>query len=126
MHQSAAPIESVADLLLLSVYVLCAGSIFLLLNMRFLIPKSYFFGLENPLPTQEKTSEEWKMQFRDGKAITRSWKCWRKLRKHSADLKNESANCAACFFLEKSNSRPGIGFFIFEKSNRKLRRILFF
>ena len=48
------------------------------------------------------------------------------MRNHSADLKNESAKCAACFFLEKSNSRPGIGLFIFEKSNRKLRRILFF
>ena len=84
--QSAAPRwRGTADLLLLSVYVLCAGSIFLLLNMLFLIPKSYFFGLENALPTQEKTSEEWKMQFRDGKAITGSWKCWRKLRKHSGD-----------------------------------------
>ena len=68
----------------------------------------------------------WEMQFRIAKPIPQVVECWRKMRNHSAEMKSLIAKCAACFFSEKSNSRPGIGLFIFEKSNRKLRRILFF
>ena len=66
------------------------------------------------------------MQFRIAKPIPRIVECWRKMRNHSAEMKSLIAKCAACFFSEKSNFQPGIGLFIFEKSNRKLRRILFF
>ena len=66
------------------------------------------------------------MLFRIAKPIPKVVECQRKVRNHSADLKSLIAKCAACFFSEKSNFQPGIGLFIFEKSNRKLRRILFF
>ena len=66
------------------------------------------------------------MQFRIAKPIPQVVECWRKMRNHSAEMKSLIAKCAACFFFEKSNFQPGIGLFIFEKSNRKLRRILFF
>ena len=65
-------------------------------------------------------------QFRIAKPISKVVECWRKMRNHSAEMKSLIAKCAACFFSEKSNFQPGIGLFIFEKSNRKLRRILFF
>jgi hypothetical protein len=65
-------------------------------------------------------------QFRIAKPIPKVVECWRKMRNHSAEMKSLIAKCAACFFSEKSNFQPGIGLFIFEKSNRKLRRILFF
>lgn len=68
----------------------------------------------------------WEMQFRIAKPIPQVVECWRKMRNHSAEMKSLIAKCAACFFSEKSNFQPGIGLFIFEKSNRKLRRILFF
>jgi hypothetical protein len=68
----------------------------------------------------------WRMQFRIAKPIPKVVECWRKMRNHSAEMKSLIAKCAACFFSEKSNFQPGIGLFIFEKSNRKLRRILFF
>ena len=70
--------------------------------------------------------EVWGMVFRIAKPIPKVVECWRKMRNHSAEMKSLIANCAACFFSEKSNFQPGIGLFIFEKSNRKLRRILFF
>ena len=66
------------------------------------------------------------LQFRIAKPIPKVVECWRKMRNHSAEMKSLIAKCAACFFSEKSNFQPGIGLFIFEKSNRKLRRILFF
>ena len=66
------------------------------------------------------------MLFRIAKPIPKVVECWRKMRNHSAEMKSLIAKCAACFFSEKSNFQPGIGLFIFEKSNRKLRRILFF
>ena len=66
------------------------------------------------------------MQFRIAKPIPQVVECWRKMRNHYAEMKSLIAKCAACFFSEKSNFQPGIGLFIFEKSNRKLRRILFF
>ena len=66
------------------------------------------------------------MLAQNAKPIPKVVECWRKLRNHSAEMKSLIAKCAACFFSEKSNFQPGIGLFIFEKSNRKLRCILFF
>ena len=75
---------------------------------------------------QKTISGGWGKQFRVAKPILEVVECWRKMRNHSAEMKSLIAKCAACFFSEKSNFQPGIGLFIFEKSNRKLRRILFF
>ena len=82
--------------------------------------------LELQFRGQKSIPKVWGMQFRIAKPIPQVVECWRKMRNHSAEMKSLIAKCAACFFSEKSNFQPGIGLFIFEKSNRKLRRILFF
>ena len=82
--------------------------------------------LELQFRGQKSIPRVWGKQFRIAKPIPKVVECWRKMRNHSAEMKSLIAKCAACFFFEKSNSRPEIGLFIFEKSNRKLLRILFF
>ena len=95
-------------------------------GVRFGGGKSISEVLEMQFWGQKSIPEVWGMVFRIAKPIPKVVECWRKMRNHSAEMKSLIAKCAACFFSEKSNFQPGIGLFIFEKSNRKLRRILFF
>ena len=91
-----------------------------------LYSENHFQRVGKAIPGDETYPRSCGKQFRVAKPIPKVVECWRKMRNHSAEMKSLIAKCAACFFSEKSNFQPGIGLFIFEKSNRKLRRILFF